>query len=152
MMGQSGANTTRISDWMLGSLRKNPEGLLLLAAGAVLLMRKNSSAAAPAFQSSDYQSAAQSSSSDSGFAQQAKDAASSVAASAADYAGQAGQAIGSHSERIAKNARSTVQTSMTRILEEQPLMVAVAGLAAGGGIPRNGAGTANTRAGWGSAL
>ena len=40
MTQQSGA---RISDWLLGSARKNPEGLLLLAAGAVLLMRKSSS-------------------------------------------------------------------------------------------------------------
>ena len=36
-MSASAGNT---SDWLLGAVKKNPEGLLLLAAGAVLLMRK----------------------------------------------------------------------------------------------------------------
>ena len=36
-MSGSAGNT---SDWLLGAMKKNPEGLLLLAAGAVLLMRK----------------------------------------------------------------------------------------------------------------
>jgi hypothetical protein len=41
MTYQSGTGGAGMSDWLLGSVRKNPEGLLLLAAGAVLLMRKS---------------------------------------------------------------------------------------------------------------
>src|SRR6185503_4070632 len=34
--------TASRSDWLIGAIKQNPEGLLLLAAGAVLLMRRGS--------------------------------------------------------------------------------------------------------------
>ena len=33
-------SSTGTSDWLLGAVKQNPEGLLLLAAGACLLLRK----------------------------------------------------------------------------------------------------------------
>ena len=35
--------TSGAGDWILGTIKRNPEGLLLLAAGAALLMRSSSS-------------------------------------------------------------------------------------------------------------
>lgn len=136
MMGPTGANNMNIGDQIIGSLKKNPEGLLLLAAGAVLLMRKSAPAAPQSqmYQSAEYQSRQASESMKTGLGQQVKDAATSFASTAADYAGQAGQTLGSQSGRVVDSARSTVQTSMTRLLDEQPLMVAAAGLAAGAAL------------------
>ena len=141
---QSGAGGG-MSEWLLGTIRQNPEGLLLLAAGAVLLMRKTSS-------SRSYQTKMPGDFGDEitemhgsgrdfvqhesgrGFAQQVKDTASSFASSASDYAGQAGRTVGEQSQRIASSAQSTLQSSMNSILQEQPLLVAVAGVAAGAAI------------------
>jgi hypothetical protein len=117
---------------MVSSFKANPEGLLLLAAGAVLLMRKSSSPSTPRAEAQDYYSPATSSA--AGFAQQAKDTASSFAAGAADYAGQARDVVGTQSERIAKSAQSAFQNSLQRVLDEQPLMLAAAGLAAGAAV------------------
>jgi hypothetical protein len=130
-----------MSEWLLGTVRQNPEGLLLLAAGAVLLMRKTSSspsnrAATTHFQqsSSPTEFSAEADDSGGGFAQQVKDTASSFASSASEYAGEARRAVGAKSQRIATSAQSTLHNSMNRVLQEQPLLVAVAGLAAGTAI------------------
>jgi hypothetical protein len=80
-----------------------------------------------------------------GFAQAAEDArqyaseiaekpgaaASDFVTSASEYAGQARHMMGDQSERIVQQTQSTVQTTMNRVLQEQPLVVALAGLAAG---------------------
>ena len=42
-----------------------------------------------------------------------------------------GRAVSEHSERWQRQARSQLQGGMERVLREQPLAVAVAGLAAG---------------------
>src|SRR5665809_137937 len=43
MTHYSTAERSGASDWILGTIKRNPEGLLLLAAGAALLMRSSSS-------------------------------------------------------------------------------------------------------------
>jgi len=144
MTQQSAAGSAGISEWLLGSVRQNPEGLLLLAAGAVLLMRKSSSpapthrTATSHFQrSGDFRDTTvemDEAAFEPGFAQQAKETTSSLASSASEYAGAAGRRVGAQSERIVRSAQSTLQSSMNRILQEQPLLVAVAGLAAGAAI------------------
>ncbi|HET7680812.1 MAG TPA: hypothetical protein VFK79_11855 [Xanthobacteraceae bacterium] len=141
MTYQSGAGGAGMSEWLLGTVRQNPEGLLLLAAGAVLLMRKTSSSASyqtsrPHFQQSggfktpttDMQESSR------GLAQQVKETASSFASSASEYVGEAGRTVGEQSQRIAGSAQSTLQNSMNRILREQPLLVAGAGLAVGAAL------------------
>ena len=135
-----------MSEWLLGTVRQNPEGLLLLAAGAVLLMRKSSSSRHQAQmshfqQASDFgdettemQASGEMRASGRGFAQQVKETASSFASSASEYADEARRTVGAKSQRIASSAQSTLQSSMNRILQEQPLLVAVAGVAAGAAI------------------
>jgi len=141
MTYQTGAGSGRMSEWLLGTVRQNPEGLLLLAAGAVLLMRKTSAASSyqttsPLLQQSGGSKDATTKMHESGrgFAQQVKETASSFASSASEYAGEAGRSVGAQSQRIANSAQSTLQSSMNRILQEQPLLVAVAGLAAGAAL------------------
>jgi hypothetical protein len=142
MTYQSGAGGgAGMSEWLLGSVRQNPEGLLLLAAGAVLLMRKMPSSRpyqtrTPHLQQSSgfTDPSTEMHESGSGFAQQVKETASSFASSASEYAGQAGRTVGAQSQRIASSAQSTLQSSVNRILQEQPLLVAVAGVAAGAAI------------------
>ncbi len=131
-----------MSEWLLGTVRQNPEGLLLLAAGAVLLMRKTSSspsnrAATTHFQQSSSPTEFSTEADDSrggGFARQVKDTASSFASSASEYAGEARRTVGAKSQRIATSAQSTLKNSMNRVLQEQPLLVAAAGLAAGAAV------------------
>jgi hypothetical protein len=143
---QSGAGAGR-SEWLLNTVKQNPEGLLLLAAGAVLLLRKSVSSASPRSMSqayaqpnSQYPHATGASVGDSmresasGFADQAKETVSSFASSASEYAGEARRAVGEQSGRIVRSTQSTLQSSMDRVLQDQPLLIAVAGLAAGAAV------------------
>jgi hypothetical protein len=74
----------------------------------------------------------------SGYASQMKgrigDTASSYADSAMDFADDARRAAMEHSARLKRQTQATLQSSMQRVLREQPLAVAVAGLAAGAAI------------------
>jgi hypothetical protein len=62
------------------------------------------------------------------------DTARSYAETAADFADDARRRVSEGSARLGRHAQSTLQTTMTRVLREQPLAVAVAGLAAGAAI------------------
>jgi len=153
MTAQNFGNT---GEWMLDSIKRNPEGLLLLAAGAVLLMRSNSGrssrqstrfdgergnnfsdslgsgvgetvadAAKHTLQEAgSYASAARNAAVD------ATDAVKSYTASASNYADQIKQKVGDQSDRIIRQS----QTMAQRILQDQPLALVVAGLAAGAGL------------------
>jgi len=145
MNGQSRAGRAGAGEWILNTLKQNPEGLLLLAAGAVLMMRKSASASRPRASMASADSANMSSSSVSGAASSVQDAASEItdrafekvasyASSASDYAGQARRAIGEQSVRAVRQTQSTLQETITRIVQDQPLAVALAGLAAGAAI------------------
>jgi hypothetical protein len=154
------------SDWLLGALKQNPEGLLLLAAGAALLLRSGaggssirrasagdsfagaasdvtnyaqSYAAGATRQAGNYASDAASYAGD--VAERTKQAAGSLAASAYEAADQARRAVGEHSERFLHQAQSTfsqaqssLQGTVNRMLRDQPLLVAAAGLAAGAAL------------------
>lgn len=144
MTQQSGAGSAGMSEWLLGSVRQNPEGLLLLAAGAVLLMRKssppvrsNSATTANFERGGDFRGTTAGtgeSAFEPGMPHQLKETASSFATSASEYTGAAARTVSAQSERIVKSAQSTLQNSVDRILQEQPLLVAVAGLAAGAAV------------------
>jgi hypothetical protein len=136
MTQQSGAGG---SDWLLNTVKQNPEGLLLLAAGAVLLLRKAGSSATASSSmgysqpsSASYGAGRQDTT--AGYAEQAKETARSYAASASEYAEEARRTVGEQSQRIVRSAQSTFQSSMNRILQDQPLAIAVAGLAAGAAV------------------
>src|SRR6185436_9286101 len=114
----------------------NPEGLLLLAAGAVLLMRKSGAtgsthAMGPRSgnsQTNGFKKAASGATEYAAdVAEQAKQTVSSVATSASEYADQARRTVSEQSERVMKQAQSTFQGTIDRVLQDQPLAVALAG-------------------------
>ena len=63
-------------------------------------------------------------------ARQSLDAAKTYASSAAEYAGEARRKVGEQSDRVARQTRSMAQG----VLQNQPLAVVVAGLAAGAAL------------------
>ena len=63
-------------------------------------------------------------------AHETMESAKSYASSASQYAGQAGRAVGEQSERVIRQTRSMAQG----VLRNQPLAIAVAGLAAGAAL------------------
>ena len=142
-------------EWIFNAIKRNPEGLLLLAAGAVLMMRTNSSQSSQAASidvgptkdaasktagqmgdavtditrrtmdaASSYASAA------SDTARQTMDAAKSYASSAGEYADQAKRVVGEQSDRVVRRTRSMAQG----VLQNQPLAILAAGLAAGAAL------------------
>lgn len=146
MSGQSRTGGAGAGEWILNTIKQNPEGILLLAAGAVLMMRKSTSAfEAPAAGSVASAGALHTentnSSPISSAATTVKEAASDIAArtretvtsyasSASEYAGQARRAVGEGTERAVQQTRSAIN----RVVQDQPLAVALAGLAVGAAV------------------
>jgi hypothetical protein len=142
------------ADWLVSAVTKNPEGLLLLAAGCALLLR---SASSRNVQRSREQWTQRDGSRNKGWKMQ--ESVSQIADTARDYASevgqtvsQVGQAVGEKADQYATaageyadQARRTVvdqsgrlaeqaQSTIERIVRDQPLVVAVAGLAAGAAV------------------
>jgi hypothetical protein len=126
------------ADWLLGTFKKNPEGLLLLAAGAVLMMRQGGNGSTQAVASeapsrmTDAAESVRSTAAD--MTERTMKSASDMAAQASDYASQATRKVSQQSERVMRQAQSTIRDTADRVLKDQPLMVAVAGLAAGAAV------------------
>jgi hypothetical protein len=147
--------------WLMKTAQRNPEGLLLLAAGAALLLRSGSSRSQSgttgnASTSSSSYSAdrgrdtlSRAASEASNYASGIKDEASNYAAdirdkvsgtvsdyaqSVSDYASETGRAVSERSQEFARQAQSTVESTMGRVLRDQPLAVAMVGLAAGAAV------------------
>jgi hypothetical protein len=141
----------------MGAVKSNPEGLLLLAAGCALLLRSGGSGRSdPARErlgstgtgrertSESYgsrQTGAGISETISQAADSARDAAADVSKAVNDKAGTYASAVGEYaddawrqSERFVVQARNTVQDTINRVLQEQPLAVAVVGLAVGAAV------------------
>ncbi len=149
MTAQMFGNT---GEWMLNTIKRNPEGLLLLAAGAVLLMRANSGvpsrqstppdfgqgskvADAPASGIAETvadgtRRAGSYASTIANAARDATDAARSYTESATEYADQIKRKVGEESDRVIQQT----QTMAQRILQNQPLVLVAAGIAAGAGL------------------
>jgi flagellar hook-basal body complex protein FliE len=150
LLGDGGA-------WIFNAIKRNPEGLLLLAAGAVLMMRTNSpqssqaasidatygpakdAASKTASQMGDavtdiarrtMDAASSYASTASDTARQTMDAAKSYASSAVEYADQAKRVVGEQSDRVVRQTRSVAQG----VLQNQPLAIVAAGLAAGAAL------------------
>jgi hypothetical protein len=146
---------------LLGAARRNPEALLLLAAGCCLLMRSGGSVFKAASQSryddTGHEHRAEfsrafpkpaSSSVREGLSRAAdtateyaseikdrvSDAASSYTEAVSDFAQDAGRNVSEQSARLTRQAQSTLQSSMNRVMREQPLAVVMAGLAAGAAV------------------
>jgi hypothetical protein len=144
-------------EWIFNAIKRNPEGFLLLAAGAVLMMRTNSPQSSQAASNDatygptkdaarktagqmadavtdtarrtmDVASSYASTASDT--ARQTMDTAKSYASSAVEYADQAKRLVGEQSERVVQQTRSVAQS----VLQNQPLAIVAAGLAAGAAL------------------
>ena len=149
--------TSQAGDWLMGTARRNPEALLLLAAGACLLMRSGGSPSArmaPRSRSDaregNYPDDARNTAADmregvsraagsaadyaSDVKERISDAASGYADSVSEFADETRRAITERSERWQREASSQLREGMERVLREQPLVVAVAGLAAGDAV------------------
>jgi hypothetical protein len=157
MTYQSHSNAPGTGEWLVGAVKRNPEGMLLLAAGCALLLRsggwsgRSSSATVP--RASGYGDPSGSrqrresavSETVTRAAESARDYASDVGktvgdkasdyvAAVGEYAGEAGRTVVDQSERLARQTQATFQQTMNRVLKEQPLAVAVMGLAAGAAV------------------
>jgi hypothetical protein len=144
------------ADWMMNTVRRNPEGLLLLAAGCALLMRSGASPLSRQFSENSYRDTAdggrpgatRQSSLREGISRTTEGAAdyvsdvkdrvaettSSYASAMTDYAEETRRSISEQSARMKRQAQSTLQTGMDRVLREQPLAVAILGVAAGAAV------------------
>ena len=151
-------------DWLAGAARRNPEALLLLAAGACLLMRSRGSSSSRSPARSQYRdidhgqqagsgrtsssagrtasnlregiSRAADSAADyaSDIKERVSDTASAYADSISEFAQDTTRAVSERSSRLGRQAQSTLQDGVERVLRDQPLAVAVAGLAAGAAV------------------
>jgi hypothetical protein len=139
-------------DKIAESAWRNPEGLLLLAAGLALLLRKSSSPRGSNYSNSNDYSGTNSYADDdygrttrsgvgksamqlrdqvAGTASTMADAAAGYASTAQEYVEGARDRVMDRSASMARSAKSTLQQNIGRIVEEQPLAIAVAGIAAG---------------------
>jgi hypothetical protein len=146
---------------LLGAARRNPEALLLLAAGCCLLMRGGGSVfkgtsrtryddtgdehradfrrASPGPASSSVReglSRAADSAAEhaSDIKDRVADAASSYTEAVADFAQDASRNVSERTFRLTRQAQSTLESGMNRVLREQPLALVMAGLAAGAAV------------------
>jgi hypothetical protein len=143
--------------WLAGVVKNNPEGLLLLAAGCALLMR--SSGASKSRMSRDAREYGRNNMTQSGLeardrtvgerlSETAKSAgefvsdigesvvetASSYASSVSGYADDVARAAAEQTGRFAQQAKSGVGDTIRRVVQEQPLTVALVGAAAGAAV------------------
>ena len=133
--------STGLTDWLINSAKRNPEGALLLAAGAVLLLRQTGAAAAvgrievaqkAADTVRDTADAAVSYGSD--IAAKAADTATNFGSDLKKYAESGTDEISKHAQRAASTATSSLKSAVDNIVRDQPLLIALAGIAAGAGV------------------
>jgi hypothetical protein len=125
---------SQAGDWLAGTARRNPEALLLLAAGCALLMRtRPSSSSRSVIEQQDYRShtAAEHV---SNIGNRVSEKAGDYTESVSQFAQETGRNISEQSDRLMRKAQSTFKAGLGRVLREQPLAVALAGLAAGAAI------------------
>jgi hypothetical protein len=153
MNSQSQSRGPGVADGLLAAAKNNPEGLLLLAAGVALLARTSRPAAASGYgprsshpadrgqgaaawpgteQVRQGMEAARQSAADMGG--RVSETVSSYAASASRYANETTRRVAEQTGQAYESATSTLQDTVQRVVREQPLMVALAGLAAGAAV------------------
>jgi hypothetical protein len=137
-MNGSQGTSAGAADRLFGAMKQNPEALLLLAAGCALLMRSTPASATRERSGGASEGVARAA---EGMRQyttdavdQARETIGSYASSASSYAGQATRAVGDQSQQMFEQTQSAVQSTFDRVLRDQPLMLAFAGLAAGAAI------------------
>jgi hypothetical protein len=164
MSRQSHTGNLGTAEWLIGAAKSNPEGLLLVAAGCALLMRRGRSGATSSFghaedtRGDNGRRSVQSRSSStrdarevetgegapaaaeaareyvSGIGEKVAATASSYASSASTYADEARRNVSETSGHLARQAQSTLQDTVSRVAQEQPLTLALLGFAAGAAV------------------
>lgn len=134
-------SAARTSDWLMRAVKANPEGLFLLAAGAVLLMRKGGTLGRAIGGDRYAQAEATATKAVDGateyvsrVAGHATEAAGVMGSSASSYAESVRSTASATSDRLMGQAHSTYQGTKDRVLREKPLLIALAGAAAGAAI------------------
>jgi hypothetical protein len=153
---------TQAGDWVLDTARRNPEALLLVAAGCCLLMRGGSSwnkagrtrnvqyehdtgtyRSGPSYQSTETsestarkagETISRAADSAGEYVSNVKQRVTKAASSYADTVSRYTQDTGRSLYEQSRQAQSTLQESVSRIVREQPFAVAAVGLAAGAAI------------------
>jgi hypothetical protein len=145
------------ADWLVGAVKNNPEGLLLLAAGCALLMR--SSGASKSRRSRDVREYSRNEMPQTGgeardrtvgerlsetaqsagkfvsdIGESVVETASSYASSVSSYADDVARSTAERSGQLAQQAQSSVRDTISRVVKEQPLTVALVGVAAGAAV------------------
>jgi gas vesicle protein len=142
--------------WLVGAVRNNPEGLLLLAAGCALLMRSTGASKSRRSRDareygrhmtqsgreardrtvgeriSDTAKSAGEYVSDIG--ESVVETASSYASSVSGYADDVARTAAEQTGRFAQQAKSGIGDTISRVVQEQPLTVALVGAAAGAAV------------------
>jgi hypothetical protein len=144
-------------DWLVGAVKNNPEGLLLLAAGCALLMRSSSasknrrSLEVRGYGRNDMpqrggeardrtvgerpsKTAQSAGEYVSDIGESVVETASSYASSVSSYADDVARATAERSGQLARQAQSSVRETISRVVQEQPLTVALVGAAAGAAV------------------
>lgn len=158
MTHYSTAGTSGAGDWIVGTIKRNPEGLLLLAAGCALLLRSGSSLArgygrddkdrqldrlgaeGPHARKTNDSSETMANVGRgareylSDVADKVSETAKTYTSTVADYADDAVQTVSEQSGRLARQAQSGLEATTEYVLQEQPLAVAIIGLAAGAAV------------------
>jgi ElaB/YqjD/DUF883 family membrane-anchored ribosome-binding protein len=155
-------SSSQAGDWVLDTARRNPEALLLVAAGCCLLMRSGSSwskagrtrnvqhehdtgtyRSDPSYQATDTsesmarkagETISRAADSAGEYASNVKQRVTKAASSYADTVSRYTQDTGRSLYEQSRQAQSTLQESVSRIVREQPFAVAVVGLAAGAAL------------------
>jgi hypothetical protein len=117
-------------EWLLNTIKQNPEGLLLVAAGAVLMMRQKSSNVA--FDSNSIRGGAINSRPES--EPQPLNAVSDAVSEAYDRTQEFGRSIGEQSKQVLQNTNSAVGDTLQQVAETRPFAVALAGIATGAAV------------------
>jgi hypothetical protein len=123
---------SQAGDWLIGTARRNPEALLLLAAGCALLMRTRGSSRSAIEQQAYVSHSAEDHASNLG--NKVSKMAGEYAESVSGFVQEASRNVAQQSDRFRRKAQTTVEGGMKRVLREQPLAVALAGLAAGAAV------------------
>jgi hypothetical protein len=135
-------------DRLYGTAKRNPEGLLLLAAGVALLMRGIGTATDALRESPPRTSRRQQSSARGRDDDAQDDLAGDARAYVSGVAGRVGRSAENIADstsqvaretmdltgRVARQTGSTMRSTMDRIIDEQPLAVALLGVAAGAAV------------------
>ena len=142
--------------WLMAAVKNNPEGLLLLAAGCALLMRSTNPSRRRDLGSREYDRSDLSQAARvrrersvgerlsetvqragdyvSNVSESVAETASNYASTASNYADDVARRAAMQTGHLAQQAQSTWQNTIGRVVQEQPLAVALAGIAAGAAV------------------